>query len=369
MARTPTQRSAAGVLAVLAWLTTAALAIVTNYATQHELAWLTAHPTVVWIVLAALAIVGAVLAVRPDGAGRDRPRRRWLGRRHDVRLAHCLACGKKLLVTVRGEEDGAWRCLRCGQQSVASVDPSGRVTISTAGHGKVQYVQRTQLFGLLTKIYHSEVLERGEPSATARYNDRRDGPESTVISRSIDGMFKREFRATFIRGLLIDRWKRIAFWSSVGTFLVSLGQAHGPLQFGWHLALSFCICVVFGVSQLWLRGWRTFGHWARSKETRYCWLQRSEGIALAILLAIDDEWFFEAIRIIGGRRAQKLGVKLMQDICRYADRNDMILSLNASDFQWLIDELRFERAPRQRRRGYTSLVRRPSNKHPTSSPQ
>jgi hypothetical protein len=110
---------------------------------------------------------------------------------------------------------------------------------------------------------------------------------------------------------------------------------------------------------MWTRGRLTFRRWVSEEETLYCWLQRSEGIALAVLVRSLGDWSMVAIRNVGGRVAHNLGRELMQDICRYADLNGLILFINATDEQWLIDDLRFERAPEQRRRGLTTLIRKP----------
>jgi ribosomal protein L37AE/L43A len=348
-------------LTVLATVTAAALGIVTNYATEHVPGWLKERPAVTWILLATLVILAAWLAVRladKSETGQDAPRRRWLILHHrDARLVHCLACGKELFGTLKAGESGAWRCAKCGRTSVASVDSTARVTIETPGYGKVRYTQRVTLFGLLTKVYRSEVLEQAKP-APDTYRDLND-PGATVITQAVDGMFEREFRAAFIRGLLRDRWKRVAGWSAIGSFLVPWGQVDSPTQFAWRVALGFCICASFGVGMLWLAGRRTIRKWMSSREALYCWLQRPEGIALAVVMG-PTPWYFEALRILGGREAQKLGVELMRDICRYADRNNLTLSMNASDPDWLIEELHFEQAPEQRRRGYTTLIRPPS---------
>jgi hypothetical protein len=117
---------------------------------------------------------------------------------------------------------------------------------------------------------------------------------------------------------------------------------------------------VIGAGQLALRGWNTFRNWGKSTDAIYCWLQRSEGIALAVLVADNDEWQIVTLRVLGGRRAQGLNIELMQDVCRYADRNSLTLTINASDPDHLIKELRFERSQEQYRRGFTTLTRRPS---------
>ncbi|MGQ5261977.1 hypothetical protein ACTWLT_14600 [Micromonospora sp. ZYX-F-536] len=231
------------------------------------------------------------------------------------------------------------------------------MTTETPGYGKVRYTQRASLFGLLTKVYRSEALEQAKP-APYTHRDLND-PGATVISQTVDGMFQREFRAAFMRGLLRDRWKRIAGWSAFGSLLVPWGQVGSPMQFAWRVALGFCVCALLGIGLLWLAGRRTIRKWMSSRKALYCWLQRPEGIALAVVMG-PTPWYFEALRILGGREAQKLGVELMHDICRYADRNNLTLSMNASDPDWLIGDLHFEQVPERRRRGYTMLIRPPS---------
>jgi hypothetical protein len=241
-----------------------------------------------------------------------------------------------------------------------SVDSTARVTVSADGYGKVRYVQRTYMRGFRTMIYQVEVLE---PPATARVNDRDvSEPGATIISQSVDGMFRRDFLKAFIRGLLRDHRKRIVGWSIPCAFLVPLGSAHYPLQLAWHIAVGFIICVVIGASQLALRCWNTFNSWGKSTGAIYCWLQRSEGVALAVLVDYSDEWQIVALRVLGGKRAQGLNIELMQDLCRYADRGGLTLAINASNPDYLIKELQFEKSQEQLRRGFTTLVRQPSVK-------
>ncbi|MGW5106151.1 hypothetical protein [Nocardia sp. NPDC004123] len=337
------------------------MTITINYATQWQPDWLKAHPIAAWIVLAVVALLGLWLISRTadSGDGEIQPKHRWFELHRSARLVHCLACGKKVLVAIREGETWSWQCPRCGERSVVSMDSTARITITTPNYGRVRYTQRTQLFGLLTKIYHSEVLEPAKSLAVRRHVN--DEPP-TVISQSIDGMFKREFRAAFVRGLLLDRWKRIAGFSAIISFLVPLGHAHNLHQLCLHIALGFSICVALCVGLLWWNGWRTFSRWMGSRDALYCWLQRSEGIALAVVMASPPpkQFHFEALRILGGRKAWKLGVELMHDVCQYADGNGTTLSINASEPEWLI-ELGFERAVKQLRRGSSTLVRRPQS--------
>jgi ribosomal protein L37AE/L43A len=361
VSRTPTQRSSAKALAAATFLTTAALAIVTNYATASTPTWLKSHPAVVWIAAAGLVALGLWLigyAGKSQEAGDIRSRRLWLGVKRNARLVRCLACDNKALVILAAGAAGAWQCDKCGRKSLVSVDSTARVTVATNGYGKVRYVQRTHLRGFRTMIYQVEVLES---PTTARRNDRDvSEPGETVISHSVDGMFKREFRKTFIRGLLRDRRMRIVGWSIPCAFLVPLGSAHSPLQLAWHVAVGFAICLVIGAGQLALRGWNTFSGWVKSADAIYCWLQHSEGIALAVLVASGDEWQIVALRVLGGKSAQELSMELMQNVCQYADRNRLTLAINTSDPDRLIGELHFAKSKEQWRRGYSTLIRQPS---------
>ncbi len=54
-----------------------------------------------------------------------------------------------------------------------------------------------------------------------------------------------------------------------------------------------------------------------------------------------------------------LSTELMVDVCGYADRNGLTLSIHASDPDWIIEEMRFRRAPEQSKRGFTTLIREP----------
>ena len=349
-------------------LVAAALAIVTNYATELQPSWLKDRPAATWSVLLVLVVLSAWLTMslaNTDGSAGGAPKRQWpIFHHRNARLVRCLACGKDRIGTLQAGESGSWKCEKCGRTSIVSVDSSARLTIETSAYGKVRITQRASFRGLLTKVYQTEVLEQPDSIANA-HRDAADRPGATSISLAIDGMYKREFRTAFVRGLLRDRRRSVVLWSVALAFLVPWGRPHSLLEFSWHVALGFGVCVVLGFGRLWLAGRHTFNRWTRSREALYCWLQRPEGLALAVVMG-PSPWHFEALRVLGGREARMLSVELMIDVCRYADRNELTLSIHASDPDWLIEEMRFKRVPEQLKPGFTTLAREPSSKVPGS---
>ncbi|MET9632187.1 hypothetical protein ABZX92_32470 [Lentzea sp. NPDC006480] len=364
MSTTPTPPKFIKTAAALAAVVLALLAIVTNYATQMVPPWISDNPILVWCGVGVLMAAAVWLSIRSAGQGEpaaESKKSRSFRQKRDARLLRCLACGKTILVSFRRSSTGSWECAKCGKRSTAEEDSIGRITITTPGHGAVRFVQHTQFFGMLTKTYESEVLAGADRPGVADRDQRATAePGATVVRTSIDGMFKREFRSAFVRGLLRDRSLVIAAWSVLGAFIVPLAPPRSVLEFGGHFVVGFGLSAPFVLALFWLRGRDTFNSWLKHRDAFYCWLPRPSALALAVVMRSGDLWHVEALRTTQSRGERTLGVELMQDICRYADRKGLTLSINATHPDWLVDSLRFERTPEQpRERKYIVLTRSP----------
>jgi hypothetical protein len=180
---------------------------------------------------------------------------------------------------------------------------------------------------------------------------------STVFNRSIDPVLIRTFRKPFIVKSQTATWKYTAS-SSVCLALLFAPKAHGIFAFATRFLVIFCAWTAIQLVIGWAVSRWSFNQRLRNSDRRYCWLQHGpEGHAIAVLLKVEDQWNFQLVHSTGPR-AHEILSELMHDICRYADRNRLVLLISAPD-TWLVDELDFELQPRTRFRRRPVLRREP----------
>lgn len=352
-------RSGAVVSAIVLAFAPVGLGFVGEY--MDEPAWIAGHPTALKIALPLLAIVLLVfVAIQPAAAGADAASKaptRWWSKtvRRNARLMQCLACGEKRWGVQRAGFAGRWECPRCGRTSTIAVDAQDRTTISTPGHGRLRVIQQNHFWG--TSILQTE--RTAETRAKREVMDRGQ----TVFARSFpNDAIRNEFRAAFLRSFVRTHWRRILLVGAAAswvTVLLELGFRQGKAGLWWHVPAAFVGACLLNTLATIAGGWGAFVRWQRSKKVRYCWLTKPAGEKAFGVLVEDDGWWSIVNLTVRSEAPREIFVELVDDICRYADRNSFILFINASAPEWLIEEFAFERAEVQKRRGFVSLVRHP----------
>jgi predicted RNA-binding Zn-ribbon protein involved in translation (DUF1610 family) len=335
----------------------ALVGVLTNYATASQPAWLAERPVLTWLALAVVVAIGIALALAGGWSKPEAVRQsRWAAFRRGARLVHCLKCGRTLWAELRGDHVVHWQCPACGSASASTVDDAGRLVLSTEGVGSVRETQRTVIRGFMVRTLESEVLTSHQAPARP---GRADGPSLATVKSTVDEHYRAEFRAAFLRSALADRRALIAVWCFLGAVFVPLGIGDGWFGVVWRLVVAVGIGAAVGCLLVAVVALLAFNRWTRSEQVRYWWHQRPEGTALAVLVLTGDRWHFVALRTLGGRTADYVGVELVADVCAFADRHGMTLSILASHAGWLVAEFRFERDSEQKRRHRTALTRKP----------
>ena len=330
-----------------------------------------------WATLVAIVLTAGTLLVQylnwrlpiapRSGTGNaDRyPRLLWSwGGWRNARYVTCLACGKSLLASISIGEAGRWRCRGCDRESIAAVATDGKVTISTPQHGTIRLTQRVRLLGFVVQTYRVEILK---PSVREHRDEfaevNRVG--QTSFARSVSGMYEFDFRAAFVGGLLRERARYAIGAGLVGAYAGVSVEAWSSQAFDlgtvFAALLGFLVATSILLAGISWRALRTFDQWCNSRNSRFCYLQRPNGVAFAMVMEHDAQWAVELLKV-RGRRTRGLAEELMSDLCRYADRSGFTLHIIVRHPHWLTDELGFKRDEVQpkRRHRLVSLHRTPS---------